>query len=77
MMFLQKLKIKAEGIVQFKLVKGMSKPKRDSKKQSKAQDKAYDYTSYDDHRKFKKNKHNNDRRKKNMEQNMFIDWNLL
>tara|TARA_R110000868_G_scaffold368535_8_gene631644 strand:+ start:59 stop:289 length:231 start_codon:yes stop_codon:yes gene_type:complete len=73
MMFLRKLKRKAEGIVQFKLVKGMSKPKRDNKKQKRAQD----YNSYDDHRKFKKNKHNNDRKKKNMEQNMFIDWNLL
>jgi hypothetical protein len=72
-MFLQKLKIKAEGIVKFKLVKGMSKPKRDNKKQNKEQD----YSSYDDHRKFKKNKHNNDRKKKNMEQNMFMDWNLL
>lgn len=73
MMFLQKLKRKAEGIAQFKLVNLMSKPKRDNKRQKRAQD----YSSYDDHRKFKKNKHNNDRKKKNMEQNMFIDWNLL
>ena len=73
MMFLQKLKRKAEGTVQFKLVNLMSKPKRDNKKQKIAQD----YGTYDDHRKFKKNKHNNDRKKNNMEQNMFIDWNLL
>ena len=73
MMYLQKLKAKAEDAVQFKLVNLMSKQKRDSKRQKKAQD----YCSYDDHRKFKKNKHNNDRMKKNMEQNMFIDWNLI
>lgn len=73
MMFLQKLKRKAEDAVQFKLVNLMSKPKRDNKKQKIAQD----YGSYDDYRKFKKNKHNDDRKKKNMEQNMFIDWNLL
>jgi hypothetical protein len=70
MMCLQKLKAKAEGIVQFKLVKGMSKPKRD--KQTK---RTNDYTSYDDHRKFKKNKHSNDRRKKNIDQSLFIDSN--
>ena len=68
MMCLQKSKEKAEDIVQFKLVKSMSKPKRD--KQTK---RTNDYTSYDDHRKFKKNKHNNDRRKKNIDQNLFID----
>jgi hypothetical protein len=72
-MYLQKLKIKAEDVVQSKLVNLMSKQKRDSKRQKKAQD----YCSYDDYRKFKKNKHNNDRMKKNMEQNMFIDWNLI
>lgn len=73
MMYLQKLKAKAEDVAQFKLVNLMSKQKRDSKRQKKAQD----YNCYDDYRKFKKNKHNNDRIKRNMEQNMFIDWNLI
>jgi hypothetical protein len=70
MMFLQKLKVKAEGVALFKLVNLMSKHKRDKKNK-----KANDYTSYDDHRKFKKNKHNDNRKKKCFEQNMFVDWN--
>ena len=69
MMCLQKLKVKAEGIVLFKLVSLMSKPKRDKKGK-----RTNDYTSYDDHRKLKKNKHNDDRKKKSFEQNMFVDW---
>jgi len=73
MMCLQKSKTKAEDIVQFKLVNVMSKEKRNNNKKREQ-----DYNFYgEDYRKFKKNKHDNDRNKKNTEQKMFIDWNLL
>jgi len=51
----------------------MSKQKRKNNKKREQ-----DYNFYgEDHRKFKKNKHNNERDKKNTAQNLFIDCNLL